>query len=123
MQEPLAGQLAAAYDLIAQLEPLILANQGHNLSAGLLSEGPEQRQPQRLVMNGYAMYVTFDKAANASDPVPLTGGLILSIGPDEFVIAGTAMTVTFEPDSPGPPTVGLLSVDEGRFVNGNWVAS
>ena len=121
VQEPLAGQLAAAYGLIAQLEPLILANQGRGLAAGLLSEGPEQRQPKRLSINGYAMYVNFDRAATAADLTPLTGGLVIATGPDEFIFAGTGLTITFEPDSPGAPTVGLVSVDEGKFVNGKWV--
>ena len=121
VQEPLAGQLPAAYDLIAQLEPLILANQGRGLAAGLLSEGPEQRQPKRLSINGYAMYVNFDRAATAADLTPLTGGLVIATGPDEFIFAGTGLTITFEPDSRGAPTVGLVSVDEGKFVNGKWV--
>ncbi|HTH38351.1 MAG TPA: DUF5597 domain-containing protein [Pyrinomonadaceae bacterium] len=121
VQDPLAGQLASAYDLIRQLEPTILANQGkNNVMAGLLSEGPEQRQAQRLSMNGYALYVNFDRAANASDPQPLSGGLVIAVGPDEFLIAGTALTVVFEPDSPGPSIVGLLSVDEGKFIEGKW---
>jgi hypothetical protein len=120
VQEPLAGQLAAAYDLIEQLEPTILANQGRGRIAGLLSEGPEQRQPRRLVMNGYAMYVAFDRSAGSTETPPLSGGLVIAAGPDEFIFAGTGMTITFEPDSPGPQTIGLLSVDEGKFVNGAW---
>ncbi len=121
VQEPLAGQLAAAYDLIRQLEPTILASQGkNNVMAGLLSEGPEQRQAQRLSMNGYALYVSFDRAANPSDPQPLSGGLVIAAGPDEFIVAGTALTVVFEADSPGPPVVGLLSVDDGKFADGVW---
>jgi hypothetical protein len=120
LQEPLASQLAEAYDLLRQLEPTILANQGRNVMAGLLSEGPEQRQAQRLSMNGYALYVSFDRGANPADAQPLSGGLVIAVGPDEFLIAGTAITVVFEADSPGPPVVGLLSVDEGKFVDGVW---
>ena len=122
LQEPLAGQLSAAYDLLAQLEPLIVANQGRGSIAGLLSEGPEQRQPQRLLLNGYSLNVTYEKATDASTPPPLSGGLVIASGADEFVIAGTGMTITFEPDSPGPPTVGLLTVEEGKFSNGRWIA-
>ena len=122
LQDPLAGQLAAAYDLLAQLEPLIVANQGRGGIAGLLSEGPEQRQPQRLLLNGYALNITYDKATDASTPPPLSGGLVIASAADEFVIAGTGMTITFEPDSPGPPAVGLLTVEEGRFSDGRWIA-
>lgn len=121
MQEPLAGQLAAAYDLVAQLEPLILANQGSGRTAGLLSAGPEQRQPQRFVMNGYVLYVAYDKPALPADPAPLSGGLVVATGPDEFVFAGTGMTITFDVDSSAEQTVGLSLVEEGKFVSGRWM--
>jgi beta-galactosidase GanA len=122
LQDPVAGQLAAAYDLLGQLAPLILAHQGKNDMAGLLSEGPEQHAPQRLVLNGYALNITYDKPADPNAPPLLTGGLVIATGPDEFMIAGTGMTITFEPDQPSTQTVGLLSVDEGKFVGGEWKA-
>ena len=31
------------------------------------------------------------------------------------------MTVTFTPNTPGPPLVGVGTVDEGSFVDGRWV--
>ena len=50
--EPAAKHLAASYDLVAQLEPLLVELQGKGRSAGLLSEGEEQRQPQQVRLNG-----------------------------------------------------------------------
>lgn len=120
LAEPLAGQLAAAYDLLAQLEPLILDAQGRNALAGLLSEGPEQRAPQRLLLNGYALNITYDVPADQAPAV--SGGLVIATGDDEFMIAGTGMTLTFEPASAGPSNAGLLSVEEGKFVDGKWIA-
>jgi hypothetical protein len=46
--EPAGEHLAASYDLVAQLEPLLVDLQGKGESAGLLSAGPEQRQPQQV---------------------------------------------------------------------------
>jgi beta-galactosidase GanA len=40
-------------------------------------------------------------------------------GPDEFIIAGMGITTTFQRREPGAQ-VGLLSVEEGRFVDGKW---
>ncbi len=120
MQEPLSVQLTSAYDLLAQLEPVILASQGRNAMAGLHSEGPEQRAPQRLLLNGYALNITYETGPDVA--TPLTGGLVIATAPGEFLIAGTGMTITFDADSPGPKTVGLLSVDEGKFVDGKWFA-
>jgi beta-galactosidase GanA len=119
--EDLGGNLAAAYDLLRQLEPVILAHQGRGESAGLLPEGAEQRQPLRMRLNGYALNVTFERAADGT-PEPLSGGLVIALGPDEFIFAGVGLTITFDADSPGDPLVGLLAVDEGRYTEGRWVA-
>jgi beta-galactosidase GanA len=121
LDEQLGGRLASAYDILSQLSPLILANNGKNAIRGLLSEGPEQREPQRLSLNGYRLNVAYEKASGAGQEIPLTGGLVIATAPNEFFITGTGLTVTFEADSPGDPLVGLLSVDEGRMVDGRWM--
>jgi beta-galactosidase GanA len=109
-----AGKLlAASYGLVAQLEPLILELQGRGRMAGLLSEGPEQRQPQQVRLDDYVLSATFEP-----EPPP-SGGLVLNTAPGEFVIAGTAVTVTFASTARGQ-RAGILSAEEGRFVNGRW---
>jgi beta-galactosidase GanA len=122
IDEKLGDQLASAYNILSQLEPLILANNGKNTTRGLLSEGPEQKEPQRVVINSYRLNVTYEKPTGTISDVPLSGGLVIAAAPNEFFIAGTGLTITFEADSAGDPAVGLLSVEEGRFVNGEWTA-
>ena len=46
--EPTSSLLAASYDVLAQLTPLILEHQGKGTMAGMLPEGAEQRSPQRV---------------------------------------------------------------------------
>ena len=129
--EPAAKQLAASYSLLAELEPLILSLQGKRMTAGLLSEGPEQRQPQQVRLGGYVLAATFERGtpqslahgvvttgAAAGSPPP-SGGLVLSTGPDELVIAGTAVTMTFASTAAGK-RVGIQSAEEGRFVAGRF---
>ena len=53
--------------------------------------------------------------------MPPGAAIIISTAPDEFVIAGEGLSVTFLPDSDGPEQVELMSVEEGRFDNGTWV--
>ena len=127
-----AKHLAASYDLVAQLEPLLVGLQGKGMTAGLLSEGPEQRQPQQVRLNGYVLLATFERGAppsladgvvvptgTAAAPPPPSGGLILATAPDEFIVAGTALTITFASTVAGK-RVGILSAEEGRFVAGQW---
>jgi beta-galactosidase GanA len=75
-----------------------------------------------LRLGDYTLSVTFDRAGQvpASQAV-VSGGLVIAIGSDEFIFAGTGLTVTFEASSAGEPTTGILSVQEGKYANGRWV--
>jgi hypothetical protein len=44
---------------------------------------------------------------------------VLATAPDEFIVAGTAVTITFASTAPGT-RAGILSAEEGRFVAGRW---
>ena len=120
--------LADSYDLLRQLSPLLLQYQGKGLMAGLLPEGAEQRLPQQLRLGDYILNITYERPTptpagqNPPSQNVISGGLVVAIGPDEFIFAGTAMTVTFEAATADDRTVGLLSVQEGRYVNGQWLA-
>jgi hypothetical protein len=130
--DPAAKHLAASFGLVAQIEHLILALQGKGAMAGLLSEGPEQRQPQQVQLGGYVLRAAFEREGRPAlaDGVVVTtgsaatlpgpsGGLVLATGPDELIIAGTALTITFAATEPGKQ-VGIVSAEEGRFVEGRW---
>ena len=129
--EPAAKLLSASYDLVAQLEPLLVELQGQGMTAGLLSEGAEQRQPQQVRLNGYVLAVTFERGTppsladgvvsggSVAGPPPPSGGLVLATAPDEFIVAGTAVTITFASSTAGK-RAGILSAEEGRFVEGRW---
>ena len=123
--EPTSSLLTASYDLIAQLTPLILAHQGKGEMAGLLPEGAEQRVPQQVRLGGYILNVTYERRALPSAQDTQTndaaaGGLVIATGPDEFLVTGTGLVITFEADTSGEPNVGILSVQEGKYANGQW---
>lgn len=126
LDEATSSSLTSSYDVLAQLAPLILEHQGNGVMAGLLPEGAEQRQPLQLRLGGYVLNVSYDRptlsapAPNAP-PTVVSGGMVIATGPDEFLVAGTGLTVTFEADTPGDPIVGILSAQEGKYANGQWV--
>jgi beta-galactosidase GanA len=125
LDEVTSKSLRESYDLLGQLTPLILEYQGKGLMSGLLPEGPEQRLPQQLRLGDYILNITYERptpapAAQQASEV-LSGGLVIAVGRDEFVFAGTGMTITFEAATPSEPIVGLLSVQEGKYVNGQWL--
>jgi len=137
--EPTTSLLAASNGIVAQLTPLILEHQGRGTMAGLLPEQPDnpQAQPQQLRLNGYVLNVSFERgtppslaegaaapagAAPAARSASPAGGLVIATGADEFLFAGIGVTVTFATAGPGDPgaQAGILSVEEGRFVDGKW---
>lgn len=119
LDEETSNSLTQSYQLLTQLAPLILDHQGKGVMAGLLPAGVEQRLPQQLRLGDYVLKVTYERPSNQT-PNVLSGGLVAAIGMDEFIFAGTGLTVTFETDKPGDPLVGILSAEEGKFENGQW---
>jgi beta-galactosidase GanA len=133
--EATSDAIKQSYDVLTQLTPLILEHQGKGEMAGLLPEGPEQRLPQKLRLGDYVLNVTFERqltqgsgpqnpgvqTSTGSPSTVLSGGLVIATGPNEFVFAGTGLTVTFEVETPGDPIVGILAADEGQYANGQWI--
>ena len=133
IEGPAARLLSQGFDTLGQLSGLILAHQGDGSMAGLLLEGSEELQPKQLALGGYTLHVTFERgsALGTPDGAVMTsssdaartslpsGGLVIAVSPDHFVVAGTGITVTF--DAPGSGhAVGILSDEEGRYVDGVW---
>jgi beta-galactosidase GanA len=131
--EPAASLLAAANDTLAQLEPLLVANQGKGTMAGLLPPAAEQRQPHQIELGGLLLNVTYERGtppaladgvivpsgAASSAPPPPAGGLVIATGPDEYLFAGLGVIVTFDSRVAGE-IVGIAGVEEGRFADGQW---
>jgi beta-galactosidase GanA len=132
--EPARSALAAANGLIAQLTPILVNHQGRGTTAGLLPEQPDSRQPQQIRLGGWVLNATFERAAppaladgatlpagvgpGAAPALP-AGGLVVASARDEFIVAGTGVTMTFASPEPGE-LAGILSVEEGRVADGLW---
>ena len=118
-------ELTSAYDVIAQLAPLISEHQGNGtMSAALVgSKDP----PRKIQVGNYTLEVSFLRprvlpgTPEPQEPFPSAAGIFIAAGPDEFYAAGNGVTVNFTPNTPGPPLAGLATVEEGSFVNGRWV--
>lgn len=125
--EPEKHPLARSYEMLSQLAPTILAAQGKGTMTGVMPtvafDGTTDDSPRRVTVGGkFALTVTFEPASPGTDAAAVRGGIIIATAPDEFIIAGTGIVVTFAPVTPGAaPTAGILSAQEGRFVNGRWV--
>lgn len=122
--DPATEPLAGSYDLLEQLTPLILENQGLSTMAGVVLD---KDTPRREVHLGeYTLEVAHDytwgwSGGQGAERWPQAGGILLSTGPDEYVAAGNGIIVTFRPDSPGDSIAGIGNIQEGRYEGGQWV--
>lgn len=123
---PEGGPLAQAYAVLHQLNPLILKHQGRGTMAGVRPpvafDGTVDAAPQEIVLGDYVFEVSFvDPWTPREDQQLAThGGLIIALSDDEFIVAGTGLTITFAPYGPGAPQAGILRIEEGQFVDGEW---
>ena len=112
--------LARGYAILEQLAPLILEHQAKGtIGAAWLNQ---QQQKQAIPLGDYTL--NFDLRRNRRNPaqVPALGyGMAIALGPDEFIIAGTDIQVTFTPRTPGAPIAGLADAETGAFKKGLWV--
>ncbi len=119
--------LAKCYETLSQLTPLILKNQGMGTMAGVVLD--ETNQTQQIQLGSFTLNVAHDYTwaysggLHKTNEWPHFGGVIISTAPDEYIIAGNGLIVTFTPNSPGDSIAGIASIDEGTFANDSWVAA
>jgi beta-galactosidase GanA len=59
---------------------------------------------------------------NPKKDLPVGGAALIQLGPNEFLLVGSDVRVSFGLAAPAPGEgSGFLSVEEGTFVNGKWV--
>jgi beta-galactosidase GanA len=118
------------YEVIDELTPLILANQGTGKMVGIRApanfDGTVDLSPQEFTLGDYVFDVRFKTpspisigAKTETDLPGAHGGLIIQTGPDEFVFAGSGMIVTFGVRG-GKSLAGIDAIWEGNYVNGLW---
>jgi len=125
--EPAASYLAASYDLVRQLTPLLTAAQaqdGVHRSAGFLKESAETKQPSQVRLGQWIIHANFERSAppsladglavvvgadnsafdgqgGASGQLAPAGGLVIALDEDEFLFAGIGLILTFAPAEAG----------------------
>jgi hypothetical protein len=112
--------LPRAYALLAQMTPLILEAQAKGtIAAAWLNT---KQQEQDIPLGNYIVNVNLRRNRRDPSQVPALGyAIVISVGPDEYFVAGQDVQVTFTPKTPGPEIAGLARVEAGKFVKGQWV--
>ncbi|GAB4029143.1 GH35 family beta-galactosidase [Spirosoma gilvum] len=123
--KPAEEPIARSYSILEQLTPLILAHQGKGVMNGVLFD--KKTAVDTIRLGGYTFTCKHDYTLGWSpkakdDEWPTTGGLIIQTASDEFTVAGTGIVLTCVSDKPDAPVAGIARIDEGKFIDGKWVA-
>jgi hypothetical protein len=106
--------LSESYLALSQLAPLILENQGKGRMAGLLVS--TEQPTQQVTLGEYRIQGKLGRRGSSE----VDGAILISAGPDEFVVAGKGLDIFFEPQMPGDlPLVAIDFVDELGVNTGN----
>jgi len=115
---PDSNAIGSLYAELAHLTPTILKGQEENSTTAALIEGEAQRSA-RLSLGDYT--ATLTRAMNASGRSSRIAVLFIQLSENEFLVTGIGNgQVTFSTEKPGPPIVGIESIDEEFFENGAW---
>ena len=122
--DPMGG----TYARLAELAPLILAHQGQGTMTGFRAPvdaaGEVDDSPARVTLGDFVFTVAFVDPWTPRDRqnTAAHGGLLIQLSDEEFLAVGTGVTLTFASAHDPALRVGIESIDEGRFIDGEWRA-
>jgi beta-galactosidase GanA len=126
--DPRPNLLSQAYGVLEQLSPMILENAGKGRMAGfeprVLEDGTVVDEPSEVTLGNYRFTVSFvdTQSPQTAQNIAEHGGIIIQMGPEDYLVAGQGMIVTFRAVGEGPPLAGIDSAWEGTFdAQGAWV--
>jgi beta-galactosidase GanA len=117
LTEPQNSALARSYAALRQVAPLILEAQGRSAMAGFLLDAEQPSVTREL--GDYRLEISLDEVFHFK--AELGYGLVIAVGPDEFVGVGSGFRVIFRPKEEAGARVGIAAVDEGEYRGGRWI--
>ena len=116
-EKPDNSAIAAVFSELEHLEPLLLEKEESGGVTAALIEGEAQRGA-RVAVGDYTANINRGGGPAAAR----VGIMFIQIGANEFLVTGSGEAqITFSSDKPGPPIVGIESIDEEFYESGTWV--
>lgn len=118
--DPANLPLSQAYNTLGQLAPFILEHQSKGTIEAVQLD--KEHPDVKIKLGDYTLNVGLQRNRRALDVVPdIVGyGLFMAEGPNDFLMVGNNVQVTFTPNAPGE-IAGLAWQEAGRFENGKWI--
>ena len=115
--------LAQSYAVLQQLGDLLPAAQREDRTRGLVLHASSPRPSQTVSLGGYLFTASLARSWPERKLLQDDGAmLLLQISPDEFLIAGTALSIGISVDPDVKIGVaGITSVEAGSLAQGKWL--
>lgn len=117
--------LAQSYAVLQQLGDILPQAQREDRTRGLVLHVSSPRPSQTVSLGGYLFTASLARSWPARNLLQDDGAmLVLQTGPDEFFVAGTALSVTVSVDVEAREGIsGIAGIEEGSRVNGEWMTA
>jgi beta-galactosidase GanA len=118
-EHPDSSAIGNVYEELSRLAPTILkAQQAVGITSALIET--DAQRSARISIGEYT--ATMTRSGPPSSSASRVGAMFIQVDPNEFLIFGSGdATITFSTEMPGPPDVGIESIDEEYYENGSWV--
>jgi hypothetical protein len=114
------GPITKVYQLIRDLEPLILEHQAAGSIDGAIVD--KTHTEEIIHLGDYNLIIGLVQDRGTPAYLAEKGyAIVMMTGKDEFLVAGCGIQVAFAPPAPNGDVVGLGPVEEGQFRNRRWV--
>ncbi|MCJ7446502.1 MAG: DUF5597 domain-containing protein [Bacteroidales bacterium] len=114
--------VSRAYRILSGFAPVVLeAQKNETITSVLLKQ--EQNSAEEVILGDYKILVELSR--NWRTPTAPGAGdgyaILINSGPDEYIIYGSNIQVSFSPNTPGPAIAAIARLDEGKYENGKWI--
>lgn len=114
--------LAQSYAVLQELEDLLPQAQREGRTHGVVLHANNPRPTQTVSLGGYLFTAALARSWPARNLLQDDGAMmVLQTAPDDFLIGGTALSITVSVDVDEKEGIaGIASVEEGTRTNGKW---
>jgi hypothetical protein len=112
--------ISRAYELLSGFAPVILEAQSKGTITSVLLK-QDKNPSEEITLGGYKLFAELIRNRRSTEVPPEGYCIIINSAPDEYIVYGNNIQVSFSPNTPGPAIAAIAQLDEGRFENGNWI--
>jgi len=114
--------LASTYEMLSGLSGTILEAQEQDRIRALVLHDDSPRPLQTVALGGYLFRAALARTWPARQLAATTGAMmVIETSPDEFLVAGSGLTVSFlrDPDTDNR-IAGIASIEQLAYTDGHW---